>query len=81
MVRARGYATGVGFVAAGAAILTGVQARLDAILVTAMLASFALLVHEPMLLADHSIHMNWTENRGIRVSTRNTASRFRVMTR
>jgi uncharacterized membrane protein YphA (DoxX/SURF4 family) len=57
-----GYATGVGFVAAGVAILTGVQARLAAILVTAMLASFALLVHEPMLLADHSIHMNWTES-------------------
>src|ERR1700677_334832 len=33
-----GYATGVCFVAAGIAILTGVQARLDAILVTAMLA-------------------------------------------
>jgi len=57
-----GYATGVGFVAAGVAILTGVQARLAAILVTAMLASFALLVHEPMLLADHTIHMNWTES-------------------
>jgi uncharacterized membrane protein YphA (DoxX/SURF4 family) len=57
-----GYATGIGFIAAGAAILTGVQARLAAILVTAMLASFALLVHEPMLLADHSIHYNWTES-------------------
>jgi uncharacterized membrane protein YphA (DoxX/SURF4 family) len=56
------YATGVGFVAAGVAILTGVQARLAAILVTAMLVSFALLVHEPMLLADHSIHYNWTES-------------------
>jgi len=38
------------------------QARLAAILVTAMLVSFALLVHEPMLLADHSIHYNWTES-------------------
>ena len=57
-----GYATGVCFVAAGVAILTGVQARLAAILLTAMLASFALLVHEPMLLADHSIHFNWTES-------------------
>jgi uncharacterized membrane protein YphA (DoxX/SURF4 family) len=57
-----GYATGVGFVAAGVAILTGAQARLAAILVTAMLAIFALLVHEPMLLADHSSHMNWTES-------------------
>jgi hypothetical protein len=57
LVRARGYATGVGFVAAGDGTLTGVQARLDAILVIAMLASFAPLVHEPMLLAHHSIHM------------------------
>jgi uncharacterized membrane protein YphA (DoxX/SURF4 family) len=57
-----GYATGVGSVAAGVAILTGVQARLAAILVSTMLASFALLVHQPTLLADHSIHMNWTES-------------------
>jgi uncharacterized membrane protein YphA (DoxX/SURF4 family) len=56
------YTTGVGFVAAGVAILTGVQARLAAILLTAMLVSFALLVHEPMLMADHSIHYNWTES-------------------
>jgi uncharacterized membrane protein YphA (DoxX/SURF4 family) len=56
-----GYATGVGFVAAGVAMLTGVQARLAAILVTAMLASFALLVHAPILLADHLSHWNWTE--------------------
>ena len=57
-----GFATGVGSVAAGVAILTGVQARLAAILVSTMLASFALLVHQPTLLADHSIHMNWTES-------------------
>jgi uncharacterized membrane protein YphA (DoxX/SURF4 family) len=56
-----GYATGVGFVVAGVAILTGVQARLAAILMTAMLASFALLVHAPILLADHSSHWNWSE--------------------
>ncbi len=57
-----GYATGAGFVAAGIAILTGVQARLAAILVTAMLASFALLIHEPMLFADDANHANWTES-------------------
>src|SRR5580658_6481563 len=57
-----GYATGVCFVAAGVAILTGVQARLAAILLTAMLASFALLVNEPMLLAHHSTHFNWSES-------------------
>ena len=56
-----GYATGLGFIAAGVAIPTGVQARLAAILLTAMLVSFTLLVHGPMLLADPSSHMNWTE--------------------
>ena len=56
------YATGVGFIAAGVAILTGVQARLAAILQTAMLASFTVLVHVPMLLADSSSHRNWSEN-------------------
>ena len=56
------YATGIGHIAAGIAILTGVQARLAAILLTAMYASFTLLVHVPMLVADHSSHMNWTEN-------------------
>ena len=57
-----GYATGICFVAAGVAILTGVQARLAAILLTAMFISFALLVHEPMLLANHASHFNWTES-------------------
>src|SRR5882762_5123838 len=50
------YATGVGHIAAGVAILTGVQARLAAILLTAMFASFTPLVHVPMLLADPSSH-------------------------
>jgi uncharacterized membrane protein YphA (DoxX/SURF4 family) len=57
-----GYATGICFVAAGIAILTGLQARLAAILVTAMLASFGLLANGPMLLGDHSNHVNWTES-------------------
>jgi len=56
------YATGIGQIAAGVAILTGVQARLAAILLTAMFASFTPLVHAPMLLADPSSHMNWSEN-------------------
>jgi uncharacterized membrane protein YphA (DoxX/SURF4 family) len=56
------YATGVGHIAAGVAILTGVQARLAAILLTAMFASFTPLVHAPMLLADSSKYVNWTEN-------------------
>jgi len=57
-----GYATGIGHIAAGVAILTGVQARLAAILLTAMYASFTLLVHAPMLLADPSSHFIWSEN-------------------
>ncbi len=56
------YATGVGHIAAGVAILTGVQARLAAILLTAMYASFTLLVHAPMLVADHSSRLIWSEN-------------------
>jgi len=56
------YATGVGHIAAGVAILTGVQARLAAILLTAMFASFTPLVHIPMLLADPSRYVNWSEN-------------------
>jgi uncharacterized membrane protein YphA (DoxX/SURF4 family) len=56
------YATGVGQIAAGIAILTGVQARLAAILLTAMYASFTLLVHGPMLVADQSSRLIWSEN-------------------
>jgi len=57
-----GYATGVAHIAAGVAILTGVQARLAAILSTAMYASFTPLVHIPMLLADPSKQFIWSEN-------------------
>jgi uncharacterized membrane protein len=57
-----GYVTGVCFVAAGLAILTGVQARLAAILLTVMLALFGLLANFPILLADHANHFNWTES-------------------
>jgi uncharacterized membrane protein YphA (DoxX/SURF4 family) len=56
------YATGLGHIAAGLAILTGVRARLAAILLTAMYASFTLLVHGPMLLAHPSSHWIWSEN-------------------
>ena len=57
-----GYATGVGHIAAGLAILAGVRARLAAILLTAMYVSFALLVWVPMLLAGPGSHGNWTES-------------------
>lgn len=57
-----GYATGLGHIAAGVAILSGVQARLAAILLTAMFASFTPLVHLPMLLAKPSSYWVWSEN-------------------
>ncbi|HET6972010.1 MAG TPA: hypothetical protein VFH92_12850 [Phenylobacterium sp.] len=57
-----GYATGVAHIAAGLAILSRVQARLAAILLTVMFASFTPLVHLPMLLADPSNQGVWTEN-------------------
>jgi len=56
------YATGIGHIAGGVAILTGVRARLAAIALTAMYASFTPLVHVPMLLADLSSHFIWSEN-------------------
>ena len=56
-----GYATGLCFIAAGIAMLTGMRARLAAILLTAMLASFAVLVHAPTLVASPSSLDNWTE--------------------
>jgi uncharacterized membrane protein YphA (DoxX/SURF4 family) len=56
------YATGIGHIAAGLAILTGVRARLAAILLTAMYAAFTPLVHLPLLLANPSSHWIWSEN-------------------
>ena len=56
-----GYATGVFHIAAGIAIITGIQARLAAILLTVMYASFTPLVHIPMLLATPT-RFWWSEN-------------------
>src|SRR5258708_19793693 len=50
------YATGVGHIAAGVAILTGVQARLAAILLPAMFASFPPPVPLPLLPPHPSHH-------------------------
>jgi uncharacterized membrane protein YphA (DoxX/SURF4 family) len=57
-----GYATGVFHIAAGIAIITGIQARLAAILLTVMYASFSFLVHLPLLIgAPHNLFY-WSEN-------------------
>ncbi|HEY3694328.1 DoxX family membrane protein, partial [Phenylobacterium sp.] len=56
------WATGVAQVAAGLAVLTGVQARLAAILLSVMYAAFSLLVHIPLLLARPHDHGAWAEN-------------------
>ena len=57
-----GYATGIAHIAAGLAILSGVRARLAAILLTVMYAAFTPLVHVPLFLADPHNHGNWAEN-------------------
>jgi uncharacterized membrane protein YphA (DoxX/SURF4 family) len=56
------YATGIAHIAAGLAILSGVQARLAAILLTVMYAAFTPLAHAPRLLAHPEVYFNWTEN-------------------
>jgi uncharacterized membrane protein len=57
-----GYATGVFHIAAGLALISGVQARLAAILLTVMYAAFTPLVHIPLFLANPHDHRNWMEN-------------------
>ena len=48
------YATGAGHLAAGLAILVGIQARLAAALEALMMSSFVILVHIPSLIATPS---------------------------
>lgn len=57
------YATGAGHVLAGIAIISGVYARLAAILLTAMFIVFTILVHIPRVLITlpHN-HFAWGEN-------------------
>jgi uncharacterized membrane protein len=57
-----GYVTGVCFIAAGLAILIGIQARVASILLTVMVASFGVLANGRILLADPSSHFDWTES-------------------
>ena len=57
-----GYATGIFHIAGGVALVTGFQARLAAILLTIMYASFTPLVHIPLVIATPSSQFNWSEN-------------------
>ena len=57
-----GQVTGVAQILAGVAFLTGVQARLAGVLLTAMYALFQVLVHLPMLAAKPNDHFIMTEN-------------------
>jgi uncharacterized membrane protein YphA (DoxX/SURF4 family) len=54
--------TGVAHLAAGIALLSGIKARLAANLLTVMFASFSVLVHLPLLIADPHSHLNWVMN-------------------
>jgi uncharacterized membrane protein len=54
------YATGAFHIAAGLALLSGVQARLAAWCVTAMFGGFVLLLHAPRVFADPTNRVEWT---------------------
>lgn len=56
------YATAVGHIAAGIAILSGICARTAAMLLTAMFVVFAILVHAPTIITHPHVHFNWVEN-------------------
>jgi uncharacterized membrane protein YphA (DoxX/SURF4 family) len=56
------YATAAGHFAAGIAILSGVLARVAAMLLTGMFVVFGLLVHAPSIFADPHTHFNWAAN-------------------
>jgi uncharacterized membrane protein len=56
------YATGFFHIAGGLAILTGIKARLGAILLAVMYASWTPLVHVPTVMAAPDVFFNWTEN-------------------
>jgi uncharacterized membrane protein YphA (DoxX/SURF4 family) len=56
------YATAAGHFLAGAAILSGIAARLAVRLLTGMFVVFGILVHAPALLNDPHNHFNWAAN-------------------
>lgn len=54
------YATGLGHFAAGLALISGVQARLAARLLTVMFAAFVVTLHAPLVAASPHSQLNWT---------------------
>jgi uncharacterized membrane protein YphA (DoxX/SURF4 family) len=54
------YATGVGHVAAGLSILSGVLARLGSLLFACMVSSFIILLHVPRVIGDPTSRLEWT---------------------
>jgi uncharacterized membrane protein YphA (DoxX/SURF4 family) len=56
------YATAAGHFLAGAAILSGIAARIASRLLTGMFVVFGVLVHAPTLLNDPHNHFNWAAN-------------------
>jgi len=56
------YATAVGHLAAGVAMLSGILVRVAGMLLTAMFVVFGILVHVPAVYLDPHSHNNWTEN-------------------
>jgi uncharacterized membrane protein YphA (DoxX/SURF4 family) len=54
------YATGVGHIAAGLSILSGVLARLGSLLFACMVSSFILLLHVPRVIGDPTSRLEWT---------------------
>ncbi len=53
------WATGAGHLAAGLALVSGVQARLAAACLAGMMASFVLLVHIPRVIGSPGEHAEW----------------------
>jgi uncharacterized membrane protein YphA (DoxX/SURF4 family) len=56
------YATAVAHCAAGIALLSGICARIAAMLLSAMFVVFAVLVHAPTIFNDPHRHFYWVEN-------------------
>lgn len=53
------WATGAGHLAAGIALVSGIQARLAGTLLAAMMASFVILLHIPRVIASPGLHVEW----------------------